>query len=449
MTIEYTAHFRLPVPDFETEPWHEELRTTFVELDQRMFDVILTQNVTLWLNSTVYAIGDIVIGTDDGLLYICGVAHTSPALPTTFLTFRTANPTYWTKVANIPQQRGAWLTATSYQQGDFVINANRYAVCIVSHVSGVFNTDLGNGKWSILIDLTDLDVGFNEVSEELITSAATVDVGNTIATRVLINGSTGPITSLGAVPDKWRVLRFNGTPAITHHVTNLSLIGGASRVMRNGDISWMTSNNVGQWREIAFFRVDGNPASETERGVIELLTNAEAITGTDTTRSPHAASMRAAIDDRFFPAGTDLLCFNTTAPVRWTKQATHNDKAIRLVTGTPSTGGTVAFSTVFGKTATDSHTLSVAEIPSHDHGTNTGGQSVTHTHNVPALNTNQAVIASGGTFATNYGAVGATITGNASVDHTHVISAQGGSGGHTHPMDIRVQYVDAIIIRKD
>src|SRR5215470_6126503 len=35
-----------------------------------------------WANSTVYAIGKVVISPDDGLRYTCGIAHTSSASPT-------------------------------------------------------------------------------------------------------------------------------------------------------------------------------------------------------------------------------------------------------------------------------------------------------------------------------------------------------------------------------
>jgi hypothetical protein len=49
-----------------------------------------------------------------------------------------------------------------------------------------------------------------------------------------------------------------------------------------------------------------------------------------------------------FIAGGSLMLFQqTTAPTNWTKETTHNNKALRVVTGTATPGGSTAFTTVF------------------------------------------------------------------------------------------------------
>ena len=53
-----------------------------------------------WANSTVYAIGKVVISPDDGLRYTCGIAHTSSASPTTFTQDRNNNPGRWVEYRN-------------------------------------------------------------------------------------------------------------------------------------------------------------------------------------------------------------------------------------------------------------------------------------------------------------------------------------------------------------
>jgi microcystin-dependent protein len=126
-----------------------------------------------------------------------------------------------------------------------------------------------------------------------------------------------------------------------------------------------------------------------------------------------------------FPRGTLMLFQQTAAPVGWTKQTTHNDKALRVVSGTASSGGSVAFSTVFGKTATDAHTLTTAEIPSHTHGLN------------------NALCADGSSPSVQ------AVAGGANWTFFTATAAAGSGGSHTHPMDIRVQYVDLIIASKD
>jgi hypothetical protein len=49
-----------------------------------------------------------------------------------------------------------------------------------------------------------------------------------------------------------------------------------------------------------------------------------------------------------FPSGTALVFQQTAAPTGWTKSVTHNDKALRVVSGAVGSGGASAFSSVFG-----------------------------------------------------------------------------------------------------
>jgi hypothetical protein len=50
----------------------------------------------------------------------------------------------------------------------------------------------------------------------------------------------------------------------------------------------------------------------------------------------------------FIPAGTRMTFNNTSAPTSWTKDTTsYNNRALRLVTGTATPGGTTAFTSVF------------------------------------------------------------------------------------------------------
>lgn len=445
MTVSYTPHFHFTIPDFDQEPWHALLEDTIRALDSAIHDALIAGGATNWANSTVYAVGHIVLDNTNGSLWVCAVAHTSPASPTTFLSFRTANPTYWNASATIPQQKGTWLTATAYIPGDFVVDNGRYAVCIVGHVSGTFNTDLGTGKWSVLIDVSNLGVGINAVAEDTIASAATTDVGSKTATRLSVSGAVG-ITSFGNTANTFKILRFASTPAVTHDATNLILLGAANRTMRAGDIMWIASDSAFHWREIAFFRADGNPATAAERGVIALASTAEAQAGTDTVKAMTAARTKEQIYALFVPATTAMIFFQAAAPVGWTKSVVHNDKAIRIVSGTGAgSGGSSAFTTVFGKTATDAHTLTLAESAAHDHGGATGNDSPVHTHNSLTDGTFAQSNTGGGTGQSP----GSNPTGNPSVNHTHSITSAGGGGSHTHPIDIRVQYIDCIICTKD
>ena len=140
-----------------------------------------------------------------------------------------------------------------------------------------------------------------------------------------------------------------------------------------------------------------------------------------------------------------MLFVQTTAPTGWTKSTTHDNKALRVVTGTASSGGSVGFTTAFasqgvsgtiGNTTTTgtvgSTTLSTAQIPSHTH-------------------PNGSVGASAGSDVGN-----GTLSGNPT-------GATGGGGSHNHSLsmnahnhtftgtaiNLAVQYVDVIVATKD
>lgn len=128
-----------------------------------------------------------------------------------------------------------------------------------------------------------------------------------------------------------------------------------------------------------------------------------------------------------FPAGTLMLFQQTAAPTGWTKQTTHNNKALRVVSGAASSGGSVAFTTAFANGSTGATTLATSQIPSHLHtyAGNSNPQSP-GSPNYPDFTWSSA------------GTVSNRNTGN-----------EGGGGSHNHSLTLDVQYVDLIIASKD
>lgn len=173
--------------------------------------------------------------------------------------------------------------------------------------------------------------------------------------------------------------------------------------------------------------IAGN-ASESAKGIVESATQAETDAGTDDTRfiTPLKLETKPAAG---FPATTAMLFQQAAAPSGWTKQSTHNNKAIRLVTGAIVNGGSNPFTTVFGTgKTTASHTLSSGEGPSHSHGVRTGSQETETTQIVSA--------------ARRDAGYQQTVSGAA--------AATGGGGGHTHDLsNLDMQYVDFIIATKN
>lgn len=123
-----------------------------------------------------------------------------------------------------------------------------------------------------------------------------------------------------------------------------------------------------------------------------------------------------------FEFGTLMLFQQTTAPTGWTKQTTHNDKALRVISGSASSGGSKAFTTTFGAgKATDAHQLTITEMPTHTHST--------------------------GSSFSGSGAIGPFSGSDA---YSNTTGSTGGDGTHTHNLsNFDLQYVDLIIASKD
>ena len=156
------------------------------------------------------------------------------------------------------------------------------------------------------------------------------------------------------------------------------------------------------------------------------------------------------------PSGTVMLFVQTAAPTGWTKSTTHNDKALRIVSGSVSSGGNTAFSSTFVN-RTPAGTVS---------GTNTGGavsdaglteaQLPSHAHTEQLMSSVATMTATGtriggsGTGTTNRTATSPTLgTGSGSV-HGHGFTQPSWSGSFTGTaLDFGVEYVDAIIATKD
>jgi hypothetical protein len=154
-----------------------------------------------------------------------------------------------------------------------------------------------------------------------------------------------------------------------------------------------------------------------------------------------------------FPSGTVMLFVQTAAPTGWTKSTAHNNKALRVVSGTASSGGSVAFTTAFASQtpsgsvsitsvsgSAGATTLTTPQIPSHRHGVSLApGPS-----NLPGLQTNFG----GFPNRTYYPQVVSDTGGGGS--HDHPFSFSSGSGTFSgNAINLAVQYVDVIIATKD
>jgi len=147
----------------------------------------------------------------------------------------------------------------------------------------------------------------------------------------------------------------------------------------------------------------------------------------------------------FIAAASRVIFEQTSAPTSWTKDvSTHNNKALRVVTGTAAPGGSVAFTTALASQPVTGSisvsgtvggtTLTTAQIPVHAHPGGGGGDS--------------NVIPSSPASAT-IGRNGAANTGNAGSggSHNHPFSGSGSFSGSA--INLAVQYADVIICVKN
>jgi len=135
------------------------------------------------------------------------------------------------------------------------------------------------------------------------------------------------------------------------------------------------------------------------------------------------------------PTGTKALFQQTAAPTGWTKDTTHNDKALRIVSGTASTGGTTAFTSVF-----TARTIAQANLPNVNL---TAASDGAHTHTVAYTNAARDAGVSGTLMS--YSGSDLTTTSSSNGAHTHSVPL-GGSGT---ALDFAVNYVDVIIATAD
>lgn len=127
-----------------------------------------------------------------------------------------------------------------------------------------------------------------------------------------------------------------------------------------------------------------------------------------------------------FTKGDRILFQQTTPSPGWVKEtaAAYNDATPRGITGTVATGNTVAWSTLFGRTATDLHTLTVAQLPAHAH----------------TFPTYQSVSTSDNKVKAGTGALSNLSPGTT--------NNTGSGSGHQHSIDMRVKYYDVVVATK-
>lgn len=291
-----------------------------------------------------------------------------------------------------------------------------------------YNPQAWNGTSGVASNAT-ADAGLGNVESSAAGSPSAVDHwdrGIMAAVRNYVLDTDGGLAAGGTA--NAITLTTNQALSSAHLTNGLRLAVWATATNTSTSVTIAVDGLAAQ----AIKRVDG---SALDVGSIKagMLLDLVYKTG-DGFRAANIAPAVAAVPSEF-PSGTTSLFFGSTVPTGWVKDTTNYDNyAIRIVTGTPSSGGSLSFSTVFGTTATDNTTLTSSTIGSHTHGLEmykkaAGGGTA------EAQYISTADAGTGGSAA--WRALPQSSTGDVRA------GSAGGGNAHSHSLDLRVKYVDA------
>jgi hypothetical protein len=306
----------------------------------------------------------------------------------------------------------------------------------------VTNTNLGTALEEAIVGSADVSFSSADVTLTLTDSNSSQSARNL---RLNLTGSVGAPQNL-IVPAIEKVYIINNGLTQTITVKNSSGTGIAvpagktMYVYNNGTnvvdaITHLTSLTLGS----------ALPAASGGTGLTSPGTSGNILTsnGTAWTSVSNAPA---------FPSGTVMLFGQTSAPTGWTKDTTnYNNSALRIVTGSVSTGGSVDFTTAF-TSQTPSGSVTVTSI------SGSAGATTLSTPQIPSHNHNITFYA-----PTNKGSNNVTYRAATASPTAYNTSSTGGGGSHDHPfsfssgsgsfsgnaINLAVKYVDVIRATKD
>lgn len=276
------------------------------------------------------------------------------------------------------------------------------------------------------------------------------DIANGLTQSLSKDGQTTPVSSLpmggyrhtgvgdGTAADNYASIR-QVQGGLTTHLTGIA--GTANAITANATPS-PSSYAAGQ--RFTFVAASSNTGAVTlnvsglgavavtRNGAVPLVAN-EIQAGAITTVTYDGTLFQISNNARDIPSGTVLAFFQAAAPVGWTQVVTHNNKALRVVSGAGGgSGGVQGFTATFNTWNITGNigntTLSSSQVPYHD-------------HTFP-LNDNET------------GADPVATRGNGAFVASQTTSGFGGGGAHNHtfignPIDLRVQYIDMLLASKN
>ena len=295
---------------------------------------------------------------------------------------------------------------------------------------------------------------------------------------ITLSGTTHTLSSTdGALADgHYKVLVLGGSPSgtntitispndqdkayLVHNNTSQSAIftqgSGGNATVAAGAFAWIFADGAGSGAEVTKMTVDTASIEDSAITTAKIADN--------------AVTAAKLADTAVFASGTKMLFQQTAAPTGWTKDTTHNDKALRITSGTVGTGGSVAFETAFasqtpaGTISTSvsgtvgGTSLSIAQIPSHTHfivnNRNVANRSDDDPSTTNYLDRGAQANPEGDEkyllrFHSTVADRGLTSSTGSGSSHTHSWSGTATSTFSGTAINLDVNYVDVIIATKD
>lgn len=338
-------------------------------------------------------------------------------------------------------------------------SANGASTIVLRDSGGSFDANLVNAVSLSGNAATVTGINASNIASGTIANARTTAATANGASTIVLRGASGEfaagaITGTSFSGDGSAITAINASAITTGTLDNArttaaSANGASTIVLRDANGSF--AGNVVTGTTGTFTSVSGNGVALTAINASNISsgTVATARLGSGTANAStflRGDQTYAVVSSgTLIPSGTVMLFAQTAAPTGFTKNTTTgNNHALRVVTGTASTGGSVAFTTAFASKAVTgtvsisavsgsagATTLSTPQIPSHTHGLS-------------------VFLGGSGNFAQTSGggaASGTATTGGAGggASHTHPFSFSSGTASFSGTaINLAVQYIDVI-----
>ena len=375
------------------------------------------------------------------------------------------------------EQSGTWGTTTNTNLGDAALGEAITGSADVAFSSAdvtvtLTDTNATQAARNLRLNLTGTTGGARSL---ILGSGCQIEklylVNNTCADAITVKNTSG--TGIAVPAGKSMFVYNNGTNVVdaTTALSSLNVSGltaskpvftdASKNLVSTGTLA-VDQGGTGATTNVAYAVIaGGTTTSGPYQSVVSVGTAAQVLTSNGAGALP--TFQTPAAGGTTIPSGTVMLFAQTAAPTGFTKLTTQDDAALRVVSGTASTGGSVGFTTAFASQtpagsvtistvsgSAGSTTLTTPQIPSHAHDLRMAG-------------------GSGNAFFTGSPAPGRSIGNNSTIFNTdsstypNQITSTGGGSDHTHPfsfssgsgtftgtaINLAVKFVDVIRATKD